>query len=212
VLIAEDLVRMALNPDGTLARGASYQPMVSLGVTAALVSELTLDGHVDVTDGRIHLNGSRPDHPVLARTYENLAPHEGKKLRSRLSSIKHSGWPEVVDHMVETGVLGREKPAAVRTTRHPVTDPAAHAALLAEVRAAATSDGPLEAHTAVLLALSGPCHLLEVVAPERADRKHARRRIDEAADLVPAADAVKVAIEEIVVATTVAATTAATFG
>ena len=159
------------------------------------MSELALDGHVDVTDGRIHLNGSRPDHPVLAQTFDNLAPHEGKKLRSRLSSIKHSGWPEVVDHMVETGVLGREKPAAVRTTRHPVTDPAAHAALLADVRSAAAGDGPLEARTAVLLALSGPCHLLEVVAPDRADRKHARRRIDDAADLVPAADAVKAAIE-----------------
>ncbi len=212
MLIAEDLVRLALDPDGTLARGASHQPVVAVGVTGALVSELAIDGHVDLADGRIRLTGTRPDHPVLARTYENVIPHGGKKLKSRLSSIKHSGWPEVVDHMVETGVLGRDKPAALRTTRHPVADPASQAALLADVRSAAADDGPLETRTAVLLALSGPCHLLEVVAPDREDRKHARRRIDDAADLVPAADAVKAAIEAVVVATTVAATTAATTG
>jgi hypothetical protein len=80
------------------------------------------------------------------------------------------------------------------------------------VRAAAAADGPVDERTAVLLALSGPAHLLEVVAPDGATRKHARRRIDGAAELVPAAEAVKVALEEVQVATIVAATTAATVG
>ena len=49
--------------------------------------------------------------------------------------------------------------------------------------------------TATLLALAGPSQLLEVVAPDRADRKMAKRRIKEAADAVPAAAAVKYVIE-----------------
>jgi hypothetical protein len=209
MLIAERFVLLALDEDGTLARGSSYQPVVAVGVTGALVSELAVDGHVDLADGRIRLTGSRPEHPLLAQVLDNLAPFEGKKLKSRLSSIKHSGWPEVVDAMVDAGVLGRERPA-LRPTRHPPVDPGGHAANLAEVRAAAQADGPLAPELAVLLALAGPCHLLEVVAPDRATRRHARRRIDAAADLVPAAGAVKAAIEAVQVAATVAATTAAT--
>ena len=46
-----------------------------------------------------------------------------------------------------------------------------------------------------LLALAGPSQLLEVVAPGRSDRAMAKRRIAEAAEQVPAAAAVKYAIE-----------------
>lgn len=211
MLIAEEFVLLALDPDGTPARGASYQSATEVGVTGALISQLALQGHVDLAGGRVHLTGSRPEHPLLAQALDNLAPIEGKKLKNRLSSVKHAGWSEVVDGMVDAGVIGRDK-ATLRPTHHPVADTAAHAALLAELRAAATGDGPLDERTAVLLALSGPCQLLEVVAPERSDRKHAKRRIKEAAELVPAAEAVRATIEAVVAATTIAATTAASAG
>ena len=201
MLLAEDFVLLALDADGTPARGNTNQSSVSVGVTGALIAELAIDGHVELTDGRLHLTGTRPTHPLLDQTLENLAPHEGKKLKSRLSSVKHSGWPEVVDSMVADGTIGREKDP-LRPTRHPVTDPVAHAALLAEVRAAATGDGPLTQRDAVLLALAGPCQLLEVVAPERADRKQAKRRIAAASEQVEAAAAVKCAIEAVAAATT----------
>lgn len=210
MLIAEEFVLLALQPDGRLVRGASNQPAVALGVTGALVTELAIDGHLDLVDGRIRPTGTRPGHPLLAQVLDNTQRHAGKKLTSRLASIKHSGWPEVVDLMIAEGVLGREH-VALRPTRHPVADPAAHAALLAEVRAAAVGRGPLDARLATLLALAGPCQLLEVVAPERRDRKAARRRIDAAADQVPAASAVKAAIEAVQVAV-IAAVTAANAG
>jgi hypothetical protein len=194
VLLAEEFVLLSLNDDGTLARGSTNQPAAAVGVTGALISELAEDGHVDLSDGRIHLTGTAPSDPLLVQTLENLAPLEGKKLKSRLSSVKHSGWSEVVDSMVDAGVIGREK-EPLRTTRHPVTDPAAHAALLAEVRNAATGTGPLDGRAAVLLALAGPCQMLEVVAPERADRAQAKQRIQQAFERVPAAAAVKAAIE-----------------
>jgi hypothetical protein len=211
MLLAEEFVLLALDPDGKVARGASNQPSVAIGVTGALVTELALEGHLELAEGRIHLTGTQPSHPRLALALENLEPHEGKKLKSRFSSIKHAGWPEVVDGMVDAGIVGREK-QALHATRHPPADPGAHAALLAEVRAAATGDGPLDARMATLLALSGPCQLLEVVAPRREDRKAAQRRIAEAADLVPAAEAVKHVIETIQTVVIAAATSAAVVG
>ena len=98
-------------------------------------------------------------------------------------------------------MLGREK-QPLHPTRHPVTDPAGHAALLADVRAAATDDGPLSQRDAVLLALAGPCQMLEVVAPDRADRKQAKRRIAQASEQVEAPDAVKESLAALVAATT----------
>jgi hypothetical protein len=208
MLLAEQFVLLALEPDGRLARGTSNQPAVAIGVTGALVTELALDGHLDLTDGRIHPGTTRPEHPLLAQVLDNLAPHAGKALKRRLGSVKHAGWSEVVEGMIAAGVVGRQK-EPLRPTRHPVADPAAHAELLGRVRAAATGDGPLEPEMATLLALAGPCRLLEVVAPVRADRGHAKRRIDGAAQQVPAAPAVKAAIEA-VQAATLAAVTAAT--
>jgi hypothetical protein len=206
VLLAEDFVLLALDPDGSLARGMSNQPNAAVGVTGALVTELALDGHLDLADGRIRLTGTRPTDPLLAQALDNVAPHEGKRLKSRLGSVKHAGWSEVVDAMVAAGILGRER-ETLRATRHPVKDPAAHAALLARVRAAATSDAPLDQRDAVLLALAGPCQMLEVVAPERADRAKAKQRIAQAAEQVPASAAVKHVIDAmlaVIVASSVA--------
>src|SRR4051812_16398935 len=100
MLLAEAFVLLALAPDGRPARGASNQATVAVGVTGALVTELALEHHLDVADGRIRLTGTRPGHPVLARTLDNVAPHAGHKLKRRLGMIKHAGWPEVVDAMV----------------------------------------------------------------------------------------------------------------
>lgn len=194
MLLAEDFVLLALDADGTVARGLGNQYAAAVGVTGALITELAQDGHVDLTDGRIRLTGSVPTHPLLVQTLENLRPHEGKKLKSRLPAVKHSGWTEVVDAMVAAGVIGREK-EPLRATRHPVNDPAAHASLLAAVRAAATGDGPLEGRIAVLVALAGPCQMLEVVAPDKADRAQAKKRIRQATEQVPVAAAVKAAVD-----------------
>jgi len=194
VLLAEAFVLLALDADGSPAHGASNQPAAAVGVTGALVTELVQDGHVDLAGGRIHVTGTRPAQPLLAQALDNLAPHEGKKLKSRLGAVKHAGWNEVVDAMVAEGVLGRVK-RGLRATRHPVIDVAAQAAVLGDVRAAVASDGPIEPRTAALVALAGPCQLLEVVAPERADRAHARRRIADAAEQIPAAAAVKHVID-----------------
>jgi polyhydroxyalkanoate synthesis regulator phasin len=191
VLIAEEFVLMALDPDGTAARS---QSAAAVGVTGALVAELVHDGHLTLDDGRIHLTGTKPQHRLLIQALEGLKSHEGKKLKTTLGSIKHAGWSEVVDSMIAAGDLSRDK-QAFRATRHPILDPHAQDLLLAALRGAAVGDGPLDRRMATLLALAGACRMLEVVAPKRGERKKAKQRIKEATDQVPVAAAVKYAID-----------------
>lgn len=51
--------------------------------------------------------------------------------------------------------------------------------------AAAAEDGPLDPRQAILLALAGPCRLLEKVATERDQHRHAKARIDQATEHAP---------------------------
>lgn len=186
---------MALDPDGTVARS---QSAAAVGVTGALVAELVHQGHLTVDDGRIDVTGTNPQHPLLIQALEGVKPHEGKKLKTTLGSIKHAGWSEVVDSMVDAGVLSRDK-QAFRATRHPILDQRAQDLLLGEVRSAAVGDGHLDRRMATLLALAGVCQMLEVVAPSRGDRQKAKQRIKEATEHVPVAAAVKYAIDAMAV-------------
>ena len=63
----------------------------------------------------------------------------------------------------------------------------------------------------MLLSMTGPAQLLEVVAPDRRSRKHARRRIDNALDstaLEPIAESVRKVLAEAAAAVAVAASAA----
>jgi len=197
-LLAEEFVLLALDPDGTVARGTSNQYAAAAGATGALVAELVHHGHLTLDDGRIRLTGTRPQHPLLVQALEGVKPYQGRKLKTKLGSIKHAGWTEVVESMIDAGVLSRDK-QPFRVTRHPIRDPHAHELLLGEVRSAAVGDGPLDFRMATLLALAGPCQMLEVVVPSRGDRQAAKLRIKEATEQVPVAAAVKYAVDAMVV-------------
>jgi hypothetical protein len=70
----------------------------------------------------------------------------------------------------------------------------------------------LDVRTALVLSMTGPAHLLEVVAPERSGRKHARRRIDHALDssqLQPIAELVRTLLAEAAAAAAAGAAAAA---
>jgi hypothetical protein len=205
MLLAESFVLLALDPDGTPAQGHGNQEAVRVGVTGALITELCQQGHLRLDDGRLHVTGTTPEHPLLRQVLENVAPHDGKSLKSRLGRVKHSGWREVVDMMIADGKLGREA-APLRATRHPVRCLEEHEMVLRRVRAAASSNEPMDDRTAVLLALALPCHLVPVVAPDRPGRTFATKRMEEAVDRVPAAAAVKYVVEAAELAIMAAAT------
>ena len=116
----------------------------------------------------------------------------------------------MVDQLVHAGVLGRDRTSVLRPTRHPVLDTAARQAVLDEVRAAAKGQSPVNPDVVVVLALAGPCRLLERVAPDRRTRGEAKKQIARAAAEAPFAPGVAKIINELIAAVAVtAATTAA---
>jgi Golgi phosphoprotein 3 (GPP34) len=150
-------------------------------------------GHGRAADDRRRRDGpgraTRPDDELLADAYDAIREHlDGRKTRPvirRLSRRIGGSRDRVLDRLVDVGVLGRDRPSIWRPTRHPVIDTATYQAVLDQVRAAATGQGPVPPDIAVVLALAGPCRLLERVAPDRSTRREAKKRIAHATAETP---------------------------
>src|SRR5262249_58048164 len=84
---------------------------------------------------------------------------------------------QVAGRLATAGVLGQGRPSRWRPARYRVTDAAARQAVLDEVRMAAAGTGPVRPQVAVILALAGPCRLLEQGAPDRRPRAARGRRV-----------------------------------
>lgn len=199
MLIAEELLLLSLDPERGTALTTRQYLVVCL--SGALVGELALTGSVHLVGGRFTASGPAPADPVLARVHALLAEPTRRRAAGQLRRLDRAVggmWPTLVDDLVAGGVLGRRRDRVLfwSVTRHPVLRPDARDEPLRRVRSAATGDGSLEPRTAVLLALTGPARLLKVVAPDRADRRHAQQRIRAATDLTPVAPVVKKVISE----------------
>jgi len=212
VLIAEMLLLLAVNDKGHVPLGSDS--FVDVGLTGALLAELAIDGRLTVAeDGTVRAGDTRPDDLLLADAYDAVREHlEGRGARRVIGGLsRHIGGSRkrVVDRLVEGGVLGRDRPSVFRPTRHPVLDTAARQAVLHQVRVAATGEGPVRPEVAVVLALTGPCRLLERVAPERGTRGEAKRRIARVTAETPFAPEVAKIVDELIAAVAVTATTTA---
>ena len=206
------LLLVAVNDKGHVPFGSDS--FVDIGLTGALLAELAIDGRLTIAeDGTVRAGDTRPDDVLLADAYDAVREHlEGRKAKRVIGGLgRHIGGSRkrVVDRLVEGGVLGRDRPSAFWPTRHPVLDAAARQAVLDQVRAAATGEGPVRPDVAVVLALTGPCRLLERVAPERSTRGKAKRRIARATAETPFAPSVAKVVDELIAAVAVTATTIA---
>jgi hypothetical protein len=212
VLIAEMLLLVAVNDKGHVPFGSDS--FVDVGLTGALLAELAIDGRLTIAeDGTVRTGDTRPGDVLLADAYDAVREHlEGRRTRRVTGGLsRHIGGSRkrVVDRLVDAGVLGRDRPSAFRPTRHPVLDTAARQAVLDQVRAAATGEGPVRPDVAVVLALTGPCRLLERVAPERGTRDEAKRRIARATAEMPFAPSVVKVVDQLIAAVAATATTVA---
>ena len=212
VLIAEMLLLVAVNDKGHVPLGSDS--FVDIGLTGALLAELAIDGRLTIAqDGTVRTGDARPDDLLLADAYDAVREHlEGRGTKRVIGGLsRHIGGSRkrVVDRLVDTGVLGRDRPSVFRPTRHPVLDTAARQAVLDQVRAAATGDGPVRPDVAVVLALTGPCRLLERVAPERSTRGEVKRRIARVTAETPFASDVTKIVDELIAAVAATATTIA---
>jgi len=212
VLIAEMLLLVAVDDRGHAPVGSDA--FVKVGLAGALLAELAVGGQLTIgDDGTVRTADTRPADELLADVYDAVRDHlEGRKAKQVISGLsRHIGGSRdrVVDRLVSTGVLGRERPSVLRPTRHPVQDTAARQAVLDQVRTAARGEGPVPPEVAVVLALAGPCRLLERVAPDRATRREARKQIARATAETPFAPGVATIIDELIAAVAVSATTTA---
>jgi Golgi phosphoprotein 3 GPP34 len=212
VLIAEMLLLVAVNDKGHVPFGGDA--FIKVGLSGALLAELAIGGRLTIAeDGTIRAGDTRPDDELLADVYDAVREHlAGRKAKQVISGLDHrigGSWKRVTGRLVGTGVLGREKPSVFRPTQHPVLDTATRQAVLDQVRSAAAGDGPVSADVVVVLALAGPCRLLERVAPDRQTRGEARRRIARATAETPFAAGVAKIIDELIAAVAVTAATVA---
>jgi hypothetical protein len=189
MLLAEELALVAIKPEsGRHVTG--NRDVLNACLAGLLVADLLLDGHAqpgDQDDRIVPRPGAAPAEPLLAAAL-GVVEEKGPKIKAVLSHMSRGlddrvgtgTWDAAVHGLVDAGVLG--PPTGGWRPQTPLLDPATRDQIVERLRAAAASDDKLDPHTAVLLSLTGPAQLLEVVAPERSDRKHARQRIDHALD------------------------------
>jgi hypothetical protein len=212
VLIAEMLMLVAVNDKGHVPVGSDA--FVNVGLTGALLAELAMGGQLTIAgDGTVRAGETRPGDELLADVYDAVREHlQGGKVKQVIRGLsRHIGGSRdrIVDRLVEGGVLGRDRPSMLRPTQHPVIDMATHQTVLDQVRAAATGQGPVLPDVAVVLALAGPCRLLERVAPDRSTRGQAKKRIARATAETPFAPAVAQIVDELIAAVAATAATIA---
>jgi hypothetical protein len=207
MLLAEELALVALNPE-------SGRPQIGTGealnacLAGLLVAELLLDGSVgpgDREDRIVAVPGREgPASPALGAVLEIVA-EKGPKMKAVLSHMRRGLEQRLgmsTQEAVFSGLAGAGIVAASTgglLPKRPVLDRGAWDAVVDRLRAAAQGDGPIDRRTALVLSMTGPAQLLEVVAPERSTRKHARDRIDHAldgSDLEPVGKVVRRLIQE----------------
>jgi Golgi phosphoprotein 3 (GPP34) len=210
VLIAEMLLLLAIDDSGgvPIRRKATFtrrNAFMEVGLSGALLAELTIGGHLTIQKyGPVRAGDTRPADELLADVYGAVRNHlHGRNARGVIDGLNRDiggSWNRVVNRLVDVGVLDRDRPSALRPGRYPVIQVAAQQAVLQQVRTAAAGTGPLRPDVAVVLALAGPCRLMEEVAPERRARTQALRRMAGAITAAPFAPDVATSVNELVAA------------
>jgi hypothetical protein len=187
--LAEELALVAIEPSsGRHALG--LRSHLNACLAGLLVAELLLDGVVEVGDkaDRVVVTGTAGPSTKTLAAATAVVIERGPKFKAVLSHMDRGlsnrlglgTWDAIVLGLVEAGVLGETR-GGVRP-HNDVLQPFVRDATVAALRVAAAGDSALSPRIAVLLSMTGPAHLLEVVAPNRSSRRYARDRIDHALD------------------------------
>ena len=209
------LLLIALNDKGRVPVGSGA--LIRVGLTGALLAELAIDGRLAVAeDGTVRAGDARPGNELLADACDAVREHlQGRNVRRVIGGLSHhigGSWDRVAGRLTGAGVLGWDRPSLLRPARRPVLDMAARQAVVDQIRAAAAGEAPVSAQVAVVLALIGPCRLVERVAPDPGTRGEAKRRIDRVTAATPLAPGVATIVDELIVAINVTATTVPSCG
>jgi hypothetical protein len=190
--LAEELGLLAIDPSSG-RHGIGLRSELNACLAGLLVADLMLDGVVEISgkaDRVVATGKAQPKSDVLAAATA-VVIEAGPKLKAILSHMDRGlshrlglgTWDAVVSGLVDAGALAAAH-GAIRP-RNDVAQPFVRDASVAALRVAAAGDSALDQRTAALLSMTGPAHLLEVVAPQHSTRRHARARIDGALDGTP---------------------------
>jgi hypothetical protein len=188
MLLSEELALVAIDPaSGRHALGT--RSCLNACLAGLMVADLVVGGFAAAgTDERdVALAGDTPESPALAAA-AGVVTDKGPRIKAILSGMDRGleqqlgtgTWDTAVAGLVAAGVIGPAE-GKVRP-KHEILDPAVGEAAVARLRAAAHGQGGDDVRTALLLSMTGPAKLLEIVAPDRSERREARRRIDHALD------------------------------
>jgi hypothetical protein len=188
MLLVEELALVALSPDSG-RHPLGTRDRLNACLAGLLVGELVLEGGAGLAerDGVVPVEGWATGSATLGAAARVVAS-KGPRIKAVLSHMNRGlqgelglgTWDAAVSGLVEAGVVS---PAVEGShPRHDVPGRAARHAVVDRLRAAAAGDEALDPRTALVLSMTGPARLLEVVAPERGARRHARTRIDHALD------------------------------
>jgi hypothetical protein len=181
MLMAEELALVAVNPPRK-GPGLGVRRQMNACLAGLLLGDLVLEGVAALhpKDTIAMVPGAPLDAGTDAGTLAGAASVvAGKgpkipKIKAVLSDMdrglrNYAGqgtWDTVVAGLPE-GAAGRDE-------------------VLERLQAAAAGDGQIDPRTALVLSMTGPAQLLELVAPRRGpERRHARHRIDHATDGSP---------------------------
>ena len=174
MLMAEELALVAMNlPRKGPGLGMGRQ--LNACLAGLLLGDLVLEGVAALhpKDTIVLVPGASLDAGTLAGAASVVAG-KGPKIKTVLSDMDrglrkyagHGTWDAVMARLPE-GATGRDE-------------------VIERLRAAAASDDQIDPRTALILSMTGPAQLLELIAPRHgADRRHARNRIDHATDGSP---------------------------
>ena len=190
MLLSEELALVALDPrSGRPALGLRAE--LNACLAGLLVGQLVVDGFAAPGSGErdLTLTGTSPESPAPAlAAAARIVADKGPRIKAVLSAMdrgleKELGtgtWDTALAGLMAAGVVG--PPDGAVRPRHEILDPTIGEALIARLQAAARGETDGDLRTALLLSMTGPAHLLEVVAPQRGERRQARQRIDHAVD------------------------------
>lgn len=197
MLMAEELALIAMNPRRR-GPGLGTHQHLNACLAGLLLGDLVVRGAAELRPGdtMVLVPGASLGAGTLAGAAQVVA-EKGPKIKAILSGMdrglrRHLGrgtWDAVLAGLSE-GVAGREE-------------------AIERLRAAAASDEPIDARTALVLSMTGPARLLELMAPHHgAGRRHGRYRIDHATDGMPC-EPISWAVRKIIAQDEAAATSAA---
>jgi hypothetical protein len=205
MLIAEELLLLCYDDES--GKASFDHAKVDYALAGAVLVELSLQGKVGVAEpgesvkaGRLVVRDpSGAGDPLLDEALADLSDDEGKKPKNVLGSLRKGLRDRLLNRLAQRGLLRRERGKILGlfpTTRWPAADAAYEAQLRESLRSVLVDGATPDARTAALVSLLSAVDVAPKVVPS-SDRRVVKRRAKEIAEGAWAADAVRMAVEEI---------------